>query len=171
MEAPILSRVPPYCKRRKSTTSTNGASESDTPKAFTNMIREPLQGYYKPVNFSLLSVHDPDTSRKECERILHGLGLRAVSIHADGPGILKSWLDEISGPAEVMGVTKTVRFRVEDRGARCQWIVGGCEVSDALLLVQEKGAASSFRVACSRVRREWGLDAPKSPLLPPRESD
>ena len=48
---------------------------------------------------------------------MHGLSVRAVLIHADGPGVLKCRLDEISDPAGVVGVTKTVRFRVEVHAA------------------------------------------------------
>ena len=58
-------------------------------------------------------MHDPDTSREGCKHILRGLGVSAVLIHADVPGALKCRLDEITDPAGVMGVTKTVRFRVE----------------------------------------------------------
>ena len=114
IEAPILLCVPLYCKRRKNTTATNGASIGGPPQAlplsptwFGNLFR------IKLVSFSLLSVHDPDTSREECERILHGLSVRAILIHADGPGLLKCRLDEISDPAGVVGVTKTARFRVK----------------------------------------------------------
>ena len=110
--------MPLYCKRRKNTTATNGASVGGPPQAlplsptwFGNLFR------IKPVSFSPLSVHDLDNSREECERILHGLSVRAVLIHADGPGVLKCRLDEISGPAGVVGVTKTVRIRVEVHAA------------------------------------------------------
>ena len=153
-------------RRRKSTTVTNDASVSDPPQAsplsptwFGNLFK------VKPVSFSLLSVHDPDTSREECKRILHGLGVRAVLIHADGPGVLKCRLDEITDPAGVMGVTKTVRFRVEVHGATEEQEAVGYQT--ALQLVQEKGAASSFRLVYSRLRREWDLDAPKIPLPAP----
>jgi len=153
-------------KRRKNTTATNDASASDTPQAspltptwFGNFFK------LKPASYSLLSVHDVHTSREECKRILHGLGVRAVLIHADGPGILKCRLDEITDPAGVMGVTKSVRFRVEVHTSSEAQEAAGYQT--ALQLVQEKGAASSFRLVYGRLRLEWDLDAPKIPLPAP----
>jgi serine/threonine-protein kinase HSL1, negative regulator of Swe1 kinase len=153
-------------KRRKSTSAADDASASDPPQAspltptwFGNLFK------LKSVSFSLLSVHDLDTSREECKRILHGIGVRAVLVHADGPGILKCRLDEITDPAGVMGVTKTVRFRVEVHAASEAQEAAGYQT--VLQLVQEKGAASSFRLVFSRLRHEWDLDAPKIPLPAP----
>jgi serine/threonine-protein kinase HSL1, negative regulator of Swe1 kinase len=153
-------------KRKKSTTTTNDASASDPPPAspltptwFGNLFK------LKPMSFTLFSVHDMHTSREECMRILHGLGVRAVLIHADGPGILKCRLDEITDPAGVMGVTKSVRFRIEVHVASEAQETAGYQT--VLQLVQEKGAASSFRLMYGRLRLEWDLDAPKIPLPAP----
>jgi serine/threonine-protein kinase HSL1 (negative regulator of Swe1 kinase) len=153
-------------KRKKSTTATNDAAASDPPPAspltptwFGNLFK------LKPISFTLLSVHDVHTSREECKRILHGLGVRAVLVHADGPGILKCRLDEITDPAGVMGVTKGVRFRVEVHAASERQEASGYQT--VLQLVQEKGAASSFRLVYGRLRLEWDLDAPKIPLPAP----
>jgi serine/threonine-protein kinase HSL1, negative regulator of Swe1 kinase len=96
---------------------------------------------------------------------LHGLGVRAVLIHADRLGILKCRLDKITDPAGVMSVTKTVRFRVEVHAASDEQEAAWYQT--ALQLVQEKGAVSSFRLVYSRLRREWDLDAPKIPLPAP----
>jgi serine/threonine-protein kinase HSL1 (negative regulator of Swe1 kinase) len=152
--------------KRRSTIATNDAPASDplpasplSPTWFGNLFK------LKPVTFSLLSVHDPHTSREECKRILHGLGVRTVLIHADGPGILKCRLDEIADPAGVMGVTKAVRFRVEVYAASEAQETAGYQT--VLQLVQEKGAASSFRLMYSRLKREWDLDAPRIPLPAP----
>ncbi|KAH9975652.1 kinase-like domain-containing protein [Russula compacta] len=153
-------------KRRKSAATTNDASASDsphlsplTPTWFGNLFK------LKPVSFTLLSVHDPHTSREECKRILHGLGVHAVLIHADGPGILKCRLDEVADPAGVMGVIKAIRFRVEVHVANEAQEATGYQA--VLQLVQEKGAASSFRLIYGRLRREWDLDAPRIPLPAP----
>ncbi|KAI9453420.1 kinase-like domain-containing protein [Lactarius psammicola] len=150
-------------KRKK---STKEASASDplpasplTPTWFGNLFK------LKPVCFTLLSVHDPHTSREECKRILHGLGVRVVLIHADELGILKCRLDDIADPAAVTGVAKAVRFRVEVHAASEAQETAGYQT--VLQLLQEKGAASSFRLVYSRLRREWDLDAPKIPLLSP----
>ena len=150
-------------KRKK---STREASVSDPPPAspltptwFGNLFK------LKPVYFSLHSVHDPHTSREECKRILHGLGVRVVLIHADELGILKCRLDDTTDPAAVTGVAKAVRFRVEVHAANEAQEVAGYQTM--LLLVQEKGAASSFRLMYGRLKREWDLDAPKIPLPAP----
>jgi serine/threonine-protein kinase HSL1 (negative regulator of Swe1 kinase) len=150
----------------KSKKSTKEASASDPPPAspltptwFGNLFK------LKPVCFSLLSVHDPYTSREECKRILHGLGVRVVLIHADELGILKCRLDDIADPAAVTGVAKAVRFRVEVHAASEAQETAGHQT--VLQLVQEKGAASSFRLVYGRLRREWDLDAPKIPLPAP----
>ncbi|KAH9027927.1 kinase-like domain-containing protein [Lactarius hengduanensis] len=150
-------------KRKK---STKEASAGDPPPAspltptwFGNLFK------LKPVSFSLLSVHDPHTSREECKRILHGLGVRVVLIHADELGILKCRLDDIADPAAVAGVAKAVRFRVEVHAASEAQETAGYQT--VLQLLQEKGAASSFRLVYGKLRREWDLDAPKIPLLAP----
>ena len=157
---------PDPLKRNKSTTATSETSTNDPPQAspltptwFGNLFK------LKPVSASLLSVHDPHTSREECQRILHGLGVRVVLIHADGLGILKCRLDEVADPVGVMGVTKAVRFRVEVHTASDAQEAAGYQTM--LQLIQEKGAASSFRLVFGRLRREWDLDAPKIPLPAP----
>ena len=153
-------------KRGRSTTTTNDASTGDPPQAsplsptwFGNLFK------LKPVTFSLLSVHDPHTTREECKRILHGLGVRAVLTHAEDLGTLKCRLDEIADPAGVMGVTRAVRFRVEVHPASEAQEAAGYQT--VLQMVQEKGAASSFRLMYGRLKREWDLDAPRIPLPAP----
>jgi serine/threonine-protein kinase HSL1, negative regulator of Swe1 kinase len=150
-------------KRKK---SNKEASANDPPPAspltptwFGNLFK------LKPVYFTLHSVHDPHTSREECLRILHGLGVRVVLVHADDLGILKCRLDDTADPAAVTGVAKAVRFRVEVHEASEAHEAAGYQTM--LQLVQEKGAASSFRLVYGRLRREWDLDAPKIPLPAP----
>ncbi|KAH9962640.1 kinase-like domain-containing protein [Russula dissimulans] len=134
-------------RRRKSTTTASDASTCDAPQA------SPLT----PTWFGNLFKLKP--------RILHGVGVRAVLIRADGLGILKCRLDEITDPAGVMGVTKPVRFRVEVHSANEEQEAAGYQT--VLQLVQEKGAASSFRLVYGKLRHEWDLDAPKIPLPSP----
>ncbi|KAI0286163.1 hypothetical protein BC826DRAFT_101866 [Russula brevipes] len=76
-------------KRRKSATTANDASASDPPQAspltptwFGNHFK------LKPVSFSLLSVHDPHTSREECKRILHGRAYAPCLYTRMGPASL-----------------------------------------------------------------------------------
>lgn len=161
-----LVEPPKAPKGKKSATATNETSTNDLPQAspltpawFGNLFK------LKPMSFSLLSVHDPHTSREECKRILHGLGVRVALIHADGLGTLKCRLAEIADSAGVMGATKAVRFRVEVHMANEAQEAAGYQT--VLQLVQEKGAASSFRFVYGRLRREWDLDAPKIPLPAP----
>jgi hypothetical protein len=64
-----------------------------------------------------------------------------------------------------MGAIKALRFRVEVHAAsEAQEAVG---YETVLQLVQEKGAASSFRLVYGRLRCEWDLDAPRIPLPTP----
>ena len=35
----------------------------------------------------------------------------------------------------------------------------------AIVLIQEKGAVSTFRAVCRRLREEWTLDALQSPVI------
>jgi serine/threonine-protein kinase HSL1 (negative regulator of Swe1 kinase) len=152
--------------KRRSTTATNGPSASDPPPAsplsptwFGNLFK------LKPASSLLLSVHDPHTTREECKRILHGLGVRASLTHAEGLGVLKCRLEEIADPAGVMGITKAVRFRVEVHAASEAQETAGYHT--VLQLIQEKGGASSFRLIYGRLKREWDLDAPRIPLPTP----
>ncbi|KAI0272770.1 kinase-like domain-containing protein [Gloeopeniophorella convolvens] len=128
----------PLLKRKKSALTSSEASASDTPQPSP---RTPTWFgnlfKLKPASFSLLS----------------------------GPGILKCRVDEISDPAGVMGIAKAVRFRVEVHAANETQESAGYQTE--LQLVQEKGAASTFRLVYARLKREWDLDAPQIPLPAP----
>ena len=117
---------------------------------------------FKPTSFVLLSVHDAYTSREECRRMLVGLGIRVTLAHSDGLGILKCKLDEVRDPAGAMALVKAVRFRVEVHKPSVSQSDAGFEVS--LHLVQEKGASSSFQAVHARLRKNWDLDVPRTPL-------
>jgi hypothetical protein len=117
---------------------------------------------FKPTSFVLLSIHDAYTSREECRRMLVGLGIRVTLTHAEGLGILRCKLDEVKDPAGVIALAKAVRFRVEVHRPSISQSEAGYEV--ALHLVQEKGASSSFQAVYARLRRNWDLDVPRTPL-------
>ena len=125
----------------------------------------PKKGFFglfglKPTVLSLFSVHDPFTTQQECRRLLEKMGVRVSIPHSADLGLLKCRLDEIRDPAGVMGVIKAVRFRVEIRKPKdAQGPTVGVDGSGLVLsLVQEKGAASSFRAVFGRLKRDWELD-------------
>ena len=94
--------------------------------------------------------------------MLVGLGIRVTLAHTEGLGILKCKLDEVRDPAGMMALVKAVRFRVEVRRPSTSQSNAGYEV--LLRLVQEKGASSSFQAVYARLRKNWDLDVPRTPL-------
>ena len=127
----------------------------------------PKRGFFglfglKPTILSLFSVHDAFTTQKECRRLLEKMGVRVSIPHSSDLGLLKCRLDEIRDPAGVMGVVKSVRFRVEIRRASdTQGPTGGGDAHGlTLAFIQEKGAASSFKAIFARLGRDWELDMP-----------
>ena len=127
----------------------------------------PRKGFFglfglKPTTFSLFSVYDPFTTQQECRRLLEKMGVRISIPHSADLGLLKCRLEEIRDPAGVMGVVKPVRFRVEIRRASdTQGLAIGVDGHGLVLaLVQEKGAASSFKAVFARLKRDWALDVP-----------
>ena len=116
----------------------------------------------KAITFSLLSIHDADTTRDECRRLLTIMGVRVVLTRAENLGVIKCRMDDSIDP---MGTTKAVRFRVEVHGTTPSQLVAGYRT--ALHLIQEKGSLSTFKVVYNRLRREWDLDAPRIPLPAP----
>jgi serine/threonine-protein kinase HSL1 (negative regulator of Swe1 kinase) len=160
------SKVERFSMRRKPK-DFNPASPAFSDSSFT-LPSTPRRSWFgnvfkfKPTSFVLLSVHDAYTSREECRRMLVGLGIRVSLSHSEGLGILKCKLDEVKDPARVITSVKAVRFRVEVHRPSTSQTDAGFEV--ALHLLQEKGASSSFQAVYARLRKNWDLDAPKTPL-------
>lgn len=78
---------------------------------------------------------------------------------------LESAAHPFADPSGSMAVTKAVRFRVElhQVGASTAHAMAGYLTS--MILVQEKGALSSFKSVYNRLRREWDLDdMPQTPV-------
>ena len=155
-------------RKRASTFDTGSPVFSDAEMSFDDGLPAetvPKKGFFglfglKPTVLSLFSVHDPFTTQQECRRLLEKMGVRVSIPHSADLGLLKCRLDEIRDPAGVMGVIKAVRFRVEIRKAKdAQGPTVGIDGPGLVLsLVQEKGAASSFRAVFGRLRRDWELD-------------
>jgi serine/threonine-protein kinase HSL1 (negative regulator of Swe1 kinase) len=133
---------------------------------------------FRPASYHLLSVYDFTTSRDECRRLLMGLGVRVT---VENTGYLRCRLDEFRGmyqrrstvgftdraslldPSGVMAVTNAVRFRVEMHAVGHAHTVAGFTTS--VIMIQEKGALSTFKLLYNRLRRDWELDAPPPPIL------
>ncbi|THH14632.1 hypothetical protein EW146_g5724 [Bondarzewia mesenterica] len=152
--------------RRKRTVS---AASSSPTTSDVSSLPSPLSPTWfgnlfklRAVSFSLLSVHDADTTREECRRLLNNMGVRMVLTQAEGLGVLKCKTDEYM---ELVGIAKAAKFRVEVHGTTPSQLVAGYQT--ALHMVQEKGPLSTFKLVYNRLRREWDLDAPKIPLPTP----
>ncbi|KAA1468869.1 Pkinase-domain-containing protein [Dentipellis sp. KUC8613] len=155
-------------KLRRKKSSMNGASSPlslDSPSVASPLSPAWFGNLFKlkPASFCLLSVHDAQASRDECNRLLNSIGVRVVLTHAESHGILKCKVDEHADPASPTGLMKAVRFRVEVQRATQLQADSGYQSS--LQMIQEKGALSSFKLVYSRLKREWDLDAPQIPLL------
>jgi serine/threonine-protein kinase HSL1 (negative regulator of Swe1 kinase) len=74
----------------------------------------------KPTTYQLLSLHDAQTSRSECRRLLMGLGAHVMLTQAESLGVLKCRLDKVQDPAGAMTPMKAVKFCVEVRSLRGQ---------------------------------------------------
>lgn len=109
-----------------------------------------------PAAYQLLSTRDTAVTRRECARILEGMGV-AVTLQAEGMGTLKCKLEETKDPAGAMATVKPVKFRIEMKLPTTVQAIAGYTV--ALNVVMEKGAHSSFKLVYARLRREWELDA------------
>ena len=157
-------------RKRASTFDAGSPLFSDAEMGFDDGLPTetiPRRGFFglfglKPTILSLFSVHDAFTTQKECRRLLEKMGVRISIPHSADLGLLKCRLDEFRDPAGVMGVMKSVRFRVEIRKASDVQgpTVGADGHGLALAFVQEKGAASSFKAVFARLKRDWELDVP-----------
>jgi serine/threonine-protein kinase HSL1, negative regulator of Swe1 kinase len=126
---------------------------SNSPKRnwFGNIFR------FGPTSYQLLSTHDVSVTRRECRRLLESMGMSVMLFQTEGMGTLKCKLPEAKDPARVMATVKAVKFRVEMKLPTTVQAIAGYTV--AMDIVMEKGANSSFKLICSRLRREWDLDA------------
>ncbi|KAI0322810.1 kinase-like domain-containing protein [Amylostereum chailletii] len=130
-----------------------------SPAWFGNLFK------FKPLSFNLLSVHDEQATREECQRLLVDMGVRVLLTNAENGGVLKCKMEDVVDPAGVMGILKAVRFRVEvHKAAQAQAVAG---YTTTLHLIQEKGTISTFKLVYNRLRREWELDAPCIPFPAP----
>ncbi|KAG8899364.1 hypothetical protein FRB99_006764, partial [Tulasnella sp. 403] len=125
---------------------------------------------FKPAAYTLLSMYDPSVTRTECRKLLRSFGVKVIAENSESPtgGILKCLLEEISDPAGVMAVVKSVRFRVEFHRTGMSQAVGGYLTS--IVMVQERGALSSFKLVFNRLRRDWELDVSRPPPISSRRA-
>ncbi|KAI0923775.1 hypothetical protein AcV5_009234 [Taiwanofungus camphoratus] len=128
---------------------------------------------FRPTVYHLLSVEDAHNTREVCRQLLEEMGVSVALAHSppeDTTGhtsdtlTLKCWFEESRDPRGVMSPLKGVRFRVELHRPNAIHAMAGYAV--LLILVLEKGAATSLKLVYNRLRREWNLDAPptSSPL-------
>ncbi|KAF9517982.1 hypothetical protein BS47DRAFT_424308 [Hydnum rufescens UP504] len=118
---------------------------------------------FKPASFSLLSVCDGSATRKECVRLLEALSVEIELLNTDlSAGVLKCSLDDILDPTGVKNCIKGVRFRVEFRVTTHPSHLSSGYIT-SVILTQEKGALSTFKLIYNALRRDWDMDAPRTP--------
>lgn len=116
---------------------------------------------FKPTSFSLLSMHDIQTARNGCRRLLMGMNVRVMLEDSEGLGVLRCRLEEVKDPSGVMSAMKAVKFRVElhqlsrHRDGRIPMV--------SLALIHEKGSIETFKEIYQRLERDWSLDVVGGP--------
>lgn len=149
---------------------------------------------WKAQTYVLCSTDDIFTTRNETTRLLERFG---VIVALEDTGQLRCRVDDVLDTSTGHVVQKQARFRVElhsatggtsplsgggtfsalsrqnsispqpnsARHSMSKYMLNGSQC--AIVLVQEKGAVSTFRAACRRLREEWTLDTLRSPMLSP----
>lgn len=152
---------------------------------------------WKAQTYVLCSTDNIFTTRTETTRLLEQFGVIVALEDADGLGQLRCRVDDIIDAPTGYIIQKQTRFRVElhsapggasphangtvsfvpsqqntithqhnpTRHSINKYMVNGSQC--AIVLVLEKGAVSTFRAVCRRLREEWTLDALRSPIVSP----
>jgi hypothetical protein len=142
---------------------------------------------WKSQTYVLCSTDNIFTTRNEAIRLLEHFGVVVALEDADGWGQLRCRVDDVLDAPTGTIIQKQTRFRVElysapsssyysqqnplsphinpARYSMNKYMMSGSQC--AIVLIQEKGAVSTFRAVCRRLREEWTLDALQSPLIKP----
>jgi len=148
---------------------------------------------WKAQTYVLCSTDNIFTTRNETTRLLEQFGVVVALEDTDGSGQLRCRIDDVLDVLTGIVVQKQTRFRIElysapstahssHSGASSQqnpmsphfnparysmnkYMMSGSQC--AIVLIQEKGAVSTFRAVCRRLREEWTLDALRSPVIGP----
>lgn len=152
---------------------------------------------WKAQTYVLCSTDDIFITRNETTRLLEQFGVVVALEDTDGWGQLRCRFDDVLDISTGHVAQKQTRFRVELHSATGgtsplpgggalsalsnqnsisphlnsvrygvnKYMMSGCQC--AIVLVQEKGAVSTFRTVCRRLREEWTLDTLQSPVLSP----
>ncbi|THH05268.1 hypothetical protein EW145_g4923 [Phellinidium pouzarii] len=114
---------------------------------------------FRPVSFTLMSMHDASTTREACQRLLVSFGVRIILTHPEEVNNIcfRCQLDEIRDPAGVMAVAKAAKFRVDVHTLDVRQTTESGHTT-SLEMVLEKGSLPSFQLICQRLRKEWDLD-------------
>lgn len=72
--------------------------------------------------------------------------------------------EDVTGLPQVMTTTKAVRFIVEFPAITDLYHTSAGYVT-LLVLTQEKGALSTFKLIYNHLRRDWDFDVPLTPVL------
>nr|CDI54654.1 related to serine/threonine protein kinase [Melanopsichium pennsylvanicum 4] len=146
---------------------------------------------WKPATFTLMSTENFSETLNETVRRLHSYGVRVVLDDSSDHHhtMLRCTINEYRESSGVVTAAKPLRFRVElnilpvGSAANSPQIGGGLGLSGvgglpspalssssrgavtyatSVMVVQEKGALSTFKLVHGRLRREWTLDMPSA---------
>ncbi|KAG8846080.1 hypothetical protein FRB91_001184 [Serendipita sp. 411] len=139
--------------------ASSASSSTEKTTWFGNLFK------FKPATFNLLSVYDGSATRNECTKLLLALG---VTVNVEGTGTLTCIFNGANDPAGVMAPVKPVRFRIEFHTVTRPHAVAGFTTS--IVIIQEKGALSTFKLLYNRLRRDWEFDTPIPILKAPKST-
>jgi len=160
------------------------------PAATMASPQTPVTGFFanlfnwRPQMFVLRSFEGIATTRRECEKLLTQY---TVGVDKESEDIWKCCVQQAHDPNGVL-VQKEVKFRVEfstvyeldtptptakqpyphkmSGGYKSKNSLGDCGYASRALLIQEKGALSTFKIVYQLIRDDWKLDY--TPGLTPR---
>ncbi|KAF8521245.1 Pkinase-domain-containing protein [Hysterangium stoloniferum] len=147
-------------------------SAASTPLVFSPVVQE-FRGWFsnlfhwKTPTCILHSPLDCSTTRDETTKLLTEFGVLVTLEDTLDWGVLKCRLEEKFDAGGSL-IQKQVRFRVEFQSRRVSLLVSpaidgpcpptpqpGLKLASSITLIQERGALSTFRNICQRLRTEW----------------
>lgn len=146
--------------------SASSSASSNKRSWFTNLFS------FKAPSHTLYSLEDRRPTLLATRQLLESFGAVCTqegSIGSHSNVVLRCRMDEIRDPSGSITVSKAVRFRVDFQP--CTERVGSASgFVTMVVMVQEKGALSTFKSIYGKVSREWELDGPKTASVNPRLS-
>lgn len=142
----------PHFSEAGSSFTTSSPKSWNAPKRWLDVFK------LKTATYILLSLHDVNTTRSECRRLLMELSLLVSIDDSEKLGVLKCRSLDFKGADHTQGM-KSLKFRVEMQWPTARLCHEGYLVS--LQFIQEKGSLEAFKGIFQQISRNWSLDRPK----------